>query len=58
MLPGFFQADKYEAIRSQKDRHGMRLIGPEDVARIIVHLLSEDSAPVNGANLVVGEGQP
>lgn len=35
-----------------------KMLEPEDVARVIVWLLSEASMDVNGVNLPVGEGAP
>lgn len=37
---------------------GAKMLEPEDVARVIVWLLSEASMGVNGVNLPVGPGAP
>jgi chanoclavine-I dehydrogenase len=37
---------------------GNKMLDPEDIARLIVWLLSEASMGINGVNLPVGEGAP
>ncbi|KAI2641172.1 short chain dehydrogenase/oxidoreductase CpoX2 [Xylaria nigripes] len=55
LLPQF-HPDMQSAGQIQKlyEKEGLPMIGPEDVARTIVWLLSEDSRPVYGANINVG----
>ncbi|KAH8432026.1 chanoclavine-I dehydrogenase easD [Aspergillus melleus] len=52
------QAKTEEQLKESWKKWGLELIGPDDVARTIVWLLSEDSRPVYGANINVGAGLP
>lgn len=47
-----------EGIEESYKKAGFSLIEPEDVARTIVWLLSEDSRPVYGTNINVGACVP
>lgn len=55
MLPQFMpNAKTQEEVQESYRNDGYTIIEPEDVARSIVWLLSEDSRPVFGTNLNVG----
>ncbi|KAJ5518667.1 Short-chain dehydrogenase/reductase SDR [Penicillium expansum] len=55
LLPQFEPSAKgLDEIRQLYEKQGLPLIEPEDVARTIVWLLTEDSRPVYGANINVG----
>ncbi|KAI0381636.1 short chain dehydrogenase/oxidoreductase CpoX2 [Hypomontagnella monticulosa] len=59
LLPQFQPAAKsLEGIKESYRKEGLSLIEPEDVARSIVWLLSEDSRPVYGTNISVGACMP
>lgn len=59
MLPQFAPAAKtFAEIEESYKAEGLTLIEPEDVARTIAWLLSEDSRPVYGANINVGACLP
>ncbi|GFF56900.1 chanoclavine-I dehydrogenase [Aspergillus lentulus] len=59
MLPQFAPGAKSLAeIEESYKQEGLSLIEPEDVARTITWLLSEDSRPVYGANINVGACMP
>lgn len=52
------QAKTDEQLKEAWKNRGLDTIGPDDVARTIVWLLSKDSRPVYGANINVGAGIP
>ncbi|KAI0436164.1 short chain dehydrogenase/oxidoreductase CpoX2 [Xylaria telfairii] len=55
MLPQFHpNLRSLQEIQESYRKEGFSTIGPEEVARTIVWLLSEDSSPVYGANINVG----
>lgn len=55
MMAQFFpQGNSIESVGAS----GMNLIQPEDIARAIVYLLSEESECITGVNLPVGTGAP
>ncbi|KAK2873342.1 hypothetical protein FQN49_002416 [Arthroderma sp. PD_2] len=59
MLPRFVPSAKtQEEVEETYKKEGYSVIEPEDVARTIVWLLSEDSRPVFGANINVGACMP
>ncbi|KAL4894672.1 short chain dehydrogenase/oxidoreductase CpoX2 [Aspergillus ambiguus] len=59
MLPKFVPSAKSEGeMEKAWKSYGLEVIQADDVARTIVWLLNEDSAPVFGANINVGAGIP
>ncbi|KAL1860001.1 hypothetical protein Plec18167_009486 [Paecilomyces lecythidis] len=54
-MPGAKTADE---VKEAYKKEGFAIIKPDDVARTIVWLLSEDSCPVYGANINVGASVP
>ncbi|RFU74762.1 chanoclavine-i dehydrogenase [Trichoderma arundinaceum] len=59
LLPQFQpNAKSFSEMEESYKKDGFSLIEPEDVARTIVWLLSEDSRPVYGANINVGACAP
>ncbi|RSL51783.1 hypothetical protein CEP54_011242 [Fusarium duplospermum] len=60
MTKEFFGHMSKEETEQQLQKWGVntKMLEPEDVARVIVWLLSEASMDVNGVNLPVGEGAP
>jgi chanoclavine-I dehydrogenase len=60
MTREFFGHMSKEETEQQLQKWGVntKMLEPEDVARVIVWLLSEASMDVNGVNLPVGEGAP
>nr|AET10047.1 chanoclavine-I dehydrogenase [Epichloe glyceriae] len=59
LLPQFEpNAKSLAEIKSLYERQGLSVVEPEDVARTIVWLLSEDSWPVYGSNINVGASAP
>ena len=60
MTKEFFGHMSKEEMEQQLQKLGVNtnMLEPEDVARVIVWLLSEASMDVNGVNLPVGEGAP
>ncbi|GKZ17306.1 hypothetical protein AbraIFM66951_005951 [Aspergillus brasiliensis] len=59
LLPQFMpQADTVDEVKEAYRKEGYPIIQPEDVARTIVWLLSDDSRPVYGANINVGAATP
>lgn len=54
-MPGAKTADE---VKEAYKKEGFAIIKPDDVARTIVWLLSEDSSPVYGANINVGASVP
>ncbi|EEU45180.1 uncharacterized protein NECHADRAFT_80607 [Fusarium vanettenii 77-13-4] len=60
MTKEFFGHMSKEETEQQLQKLGVntKMLEPEDVARVIVWLLSEASMDVNGVNLPVGEGAP
>jgi len=60
MTKEFFKGLDEEAIRATMEGVGLPVkpMGPADIARSVVWLLSESSLDVNGVNLPVGEGAP
>jgi chanoclavine-I dehydrogenase len=51
-------AEHMEEVKEIYAKSGFTVIKPEDVARTIVWLLSDDSKPVYGANINVGVPVP
>lgn len=47
-----------DQVKEAYAKEGFTVIQPEDVARVIVWLLSNDSWPVYGANINVGAAMP
>jgi chanoclavine-I dehydrogenase len=47
-----------EDVKKVYQAEGFQILQPEDIARTIVWLLSEDSRPVHGANINVGATLP
>jgi chanoclavine-I dehydrogenase len=59
LLPQFMpQAKTVDEVKEAYRKEGYPIIQPEDVARTIVWLLSDDSRPVYGANINVGAATP
>lgn len=59
MLPKFLPSAKSdEELEKTMKSYGLGVSQADDIARTIVWLLSEDSAPVFGANINVGSGIP
>lgn len=59
MLKQFVTTTKTETeVKEAWKNLGLDIVKPEDIARTIVWLLSEDSKPVYGANINVGVGLP
>ncbi|KAJ5612594.1 hypothetical protein N7510_005788 [Penicillium lagena] len=59
LLPKFMpEAKTVHEVKEAYSKEGFTIIKPEDVARTIVWLLSEDSRPVYGANINVGAALP
>jgi chanoclavine-I dehydrogenase len=59
LLPSFNpKLETVKEIKELYEKDGLPLIQPEDVARTIVWLLSEDSWPVFGSNINVGACVP
>ena len=59
MLPKFVPiAKSNEEVEKAFEGRDFELSQPDDIARTIVWLLSEDSAPVFSANINVGAGIP
>lgn len=60
MTKEFFGNQTKEETEQQLAQIGVNthMLNPNDVARIIVWLLSEASLDVNGVNIPVGEGAP
>ncbi|KAI9035682.1 chanoclavine-I dehydrogenase easD [Aspergillus affinis] len=52
------EAKTEEEVKKSWQKWGFELLDPNDIARTIVWLLSEDSRPVFGANINVGAGLP
>lgn len=53
-----FMGSNAEAMRKVWKERGWDAMSPDDVARVVVWLLSEDSKNVFGANINVGAGIP
>lgn len=53
-----FMGNNAEAMRKVWKERGWDAMSPDDVARVVVWLLSEDSKNVFGANINVGAGIP
>lgn len=59
LLPQFNpKAKTMEEIKELYVQEGFSILQPEDIARTIVWLLSEDSRPVYGADINVGAPMP
>jgi chanoclavine-I dehydrogenase len=59
MLAQFFPDAKSDAdVQDSLKAFGLGTMSAEDVARTILWLLSEDSVPVYGSNINVGNGTP
>ncbi|KAL4806165.1 short chain dehydrogenase/oxidoreductase CpoX2 [Aspergillus unguis] len=59
LLPKFMPGQKtVEDVKNSYREEGFDILQPEDIARTIVWLLSEDSRPVYGANINVGAAAP
>ncbi|KAI9372973.1 short chain dehydrogenase/oxidoreductase CpoX2 [Aspergillus egyptiacus] len=59
LLPQFMpQAKTVDEVKEAYIKEGYPIIQPDDVARTIVWLLSDDSRPVYGANINVGAATP
>jgi len=56
MMPQFFGSGPEGAAATAA--MGMTFLSPDDIARQVVYLLSEDSAHIVGVNLAVGAGAP
>lgn len=59
LLPHFSpKAKTIDEVKELYVKEGFSLLQPDDVARTIVWLLSEDSRPVHGADINVGASMP
>lgn len=58
MMPQFFGGGDAAQGAAATAAMGLTFLSPNDIARQIVYLLSEDSEHIVGVNLAVGAGAP